>query len=280
VTPEGFSYESDYETLTPAPSVNAISYKADDMDTREPGVKIKGLQFYTDVEARGEYSGYYKFDVIETYEFHTYTQDVHWFNNGSLSEIPSDSIIPICYVTRKVSDIFLLSTKSLEGSSVEDLPLHFVSNQTQRLKHGYSTQIRLLSLSPSAYDYWKSQKSILEESGGLFETQPPKAIGNIYNTQNPDERVLGYFGASAVSTRRIFVPRGTMSEFDITPYCEPAVVPSMYLQRLYRYGIGVVFFTYAFDPLGVWSLHFVDKLCFNCLAQDGSTTEKPEFWEE
>lgn len=282
VTPEGTRYESEYETIQPSPPVEEIRYEEKMKDTREPGVQIRGLKFYTSVDAGGNenYAGYYKIEVMETYEFHTFTQDVYWFYNNDITMIPADSIRPKCYITEKVPDIFLISTKNLAEKNIPDFPLHFVSNQTQRLQHGYSPQLRLMSLSSAAYTYWDNQKSILEESGGLFETQPPTAQGNIYNIDNPNERILGYFGASSVTTTRRFIPRGVMDEFDIDPYCEPAIIPSGGLTRLYRMGQGTQFFTYAYTPLGAWTLHFITKDCFDCTVYDGSTVEKPEFWEE
>lgn len=283
VTAEGIRYESEYETILPTPSIEEIQYEEEIKDTREPGVQTRGLKFSTSVNASGNdaYASYYKIEVMETYKFFTYTQDVYWFNqSGGVKQIPADSIRPRCYITEKVPDIFLISTQNLTEKSVPDFPLHFVSNKTQRLQHGYSPQLRLMSLSSAAFTYWDNQKTVLEESGGLFETQPPSATGNIYNINNPDERILGYFGASSVTSTRTFIPEGVMGEFDITPYCEPAIIPSGGLTRLYRMGQGTQFFTYAYTPLGAWTLHFITRDCFDCTVFDGSTTEKPEFWEE
>ncbi len=283
VTPEGTRYESEYEIMQPSPPIDEIRYEEEMKDTREPGVQTRGLKFFTSVNASGNenYASYYKVEVMETYKFYTYTQDVYWFNQGGgIKQIPADSIRPRCYITEKVPDIFLISTKNLSEKSIPDFPLHFVSNKTQRLQHGYSPQLRLMSLSSAAYTYWDNQKTILEESGGLFETQPPSATGNIYNINNPDEKILGYFGASSVTTTRTFIPEGVLEEFDIAPYCEPGVIPSNALQRLERMGQGVQFFTYAYTPMGAWALHFITRDCFDCTVYDGSSVEKPEFWKE
>ncbi len=280
VTPEGMRYESEYERILPVPPVGELRYEQELMDTREIGVKTRGLRFYIDIDAGADYTEYFKVDIIETYKFHTYTQDVYWFHNGVISEIPPDSVRPECYITKKASGIFLAGTKNLAEKKLPDFPLHFVSNQTQRLLHGYSPEVRLMSLSAAAHNYWDNQRSILEESGGLFEIQPPVVSGNIYNTDNPEEKVLGYFGASSVTTTRIFIHKGTMEDFDIEPYCEPAIIPSFGLQRLYRMGQGVRYFTYAYTPEGAWTLHYISRDCFDCTVFDGSTIEKPEFWEQ
>ncbi len=280
VTPEGRVYESDFEEMSPAPEPKNIYYESEIMDTREIGEEISGLRFYTDFDDAGGETSYYKLEIWETYEFHTRFQEVYWMYNGVFGDLPIDSLVSVCYITEKVNDIFLISGKNLLENKVDNFPLNFVSNQTQRLRYGYSPELRILGLSEAAYTYWNSQKEILEESGGLFEKQPPSAVGNIYSLDDPAEKVIGYFGASGVKSTRIFLPENILPQYDIQQYCEPAPMPDFYMQRLRRMGQGFAFFVYYPDQNGVETLHIVTKPCFNCLAFDGSTDEKPEYWEE
>lgn len=278
ITSEGKIYESDYEKILPSPPVNDLKYEETTMDTREIGVEVPGLKFYTDFNAEGDYAEFYKLDVWETYEFHTMFREIYIMQFGEISRLSPDSIHSICYRTEKVSDINLITTRTLTEKKVPDFPLHFVDNQSQRLLYAYSPEVRLLSLSETAYNYWENQKKILEESGGLFETQPPSVTGNIYNIDDPDEKVLGYFGASSVSSTRTFVPGGIISEFEIEPYCNPSPLSSYTLMQLSRNRNRVAYMIYYPDMNGALVLHLVKKDCYDCTVFPLSSTEKPEFW--
>jgi len=279
VTQEGKVYESDFEEMLAAPAPKNIYYRFDTVDTRIIGEEVIGLRFYTDFDDAGGETGYYKLEVWETYEFHTRFQEVFWMNNGVFDDLPTDSLVSICYITEKTDDIFLISGKNLNENTIDNFPLNFVSNKTQRLRYGYSPELRILGLSKKAYTYWNNQKKILEESGGLFETQPPSAIGNIFSLDDPGENVIGYFGASGVRSTRIFVPRNILPDYEVQQYCEPSPMPDFYMQRLQRMGKGYAFFVNYPNEYGVETLHIVSKPCFNCLSFDGSTDEKPYYWD-
>lgn len=282
VTSDGNSYESEWEKMQGSALPANLRYEYDTEETNEIGGEIPGLKFYTDFEVDDDAGTprYFKLVVMETYMFRTAYTEVLWFYNGLFGYLPVDSIRSMCYITEKVSDIYVLSTENLVSSKIDNYPLHFVGNRTQRLLNGYSPQVRVLGLSAGAYTYWKNLKEILEESGSLFETQPPASYSNIYAVDNPEEIVLGYFGASAVETTRSFVPPKVLDSYEIPVYCEPGVLPTYYFQRLERMGQGLAYFVYYPDAFtGAMVLHSVVKACFDCTTYDGSTTVKPDYWE-
>jgi hypothetical protein len=280
VTPEGKTYESEYEEMLPVPDINKIDYKLEYQDTREIGTVLPGVRFYSEFNGEGDYPVFYKLDIWETYEFHTPFSEIFVLNSGIMQPLHEDSVQQVCYLTEKVPDIMLISTRNLAEPKINELPLHFVSNQTQRLMYGYSPQLRLMSLTESAHTYWENQKKNLEESGGLFEKQPPSDISNISSLDDPDEKVLGFFGASSVSTTRIFVPSGLISEFDITPYCIPAEIRGTMWNRLYRDFENTYYFTYYPGYQGALALSMINRICFDCTEFGGSTTIIPDFWQQ
>ena len=56
-----------------------------------------------------------------------------------------------------------------------------------------------------AYQFWEHVQTVKAREGGLFETVPGNIVGNIHNVNDADERVLGYFYASSVTEKRIFI---------------------------------------------------------------------------
>ena len=68
-------------------------------------------------------------------------------------------------------------------------------------------EIRQLSLTQPAYAYFKRFQDQTQNTGGLADTPPSAPVGNVQNPANPQERVVGYFTASAVSAVRYWLDR-------------------------------------------------------------------------
>lgn len=82
-------------------------------------------------------------------------------------------------------------------------------------------EIRQLSLSTSAYAYFKRFQDQTQNTGGLADSPPSAPVGNIQNVADAQERVVGYFTASAVSTARYWLDRKDATGFpfgDTDPY--------------------------------------------------------------
>jgi hypothetical protein len=273
------TYESDFQTLRKSSEPGEIGYEFENIETDLIGEEIPGLKFYADVSLDPSNTIYYKFDILETYKFRTAYDEIFVIRNGVMSDLPADSLNQVCYITERNPGIYLLSGKNLGDIELERFPLHFVSNRQPHLLLGYSMELRIMTLSEEAYNYWNNQKNVLEESGGLFETQPPSNITNIYNIDDNEEQVLGFFGVSSVSSSRIFIQERILDEYEVLPYCEPTPVDGNYLTRLFRFGKGVAYFVFMPDSQGVPRYHVIIRSCFDCTVFKGSTTEIPDFWE-
>jgi len=68
-------------------------------------------------------------------------------------------------------------------------------------------EIRQLSLTPTAYTYFNRFQQQTQNTGGLADAPPSAPVGNIRNVARPDEGVVGYFTASAVSAVRHRIDR-------------------------------------------------------------------------
>jgi hypothetical protein len=111
--------------------------------------------------------------------------------------------------------------------------------------------LNLSSISSSAHKYWQKVDGLINKSGSMFDTPPAPIHGNVYNTQDPSEQVLGYFGASNTAVSRISTIRNDIP-FPILYYC--------------------------YDPdKGVYSPDYPSE-CFNCLSLPNSSHEKPDWF--
>ncbi|MBA7618032.1 hypothetical protein ES703_25351 [subsurface metagenome] len=175
------------------------------VETRDPYLTYYGIQFFVDVDGIGTTDNYFRWKMEETWEYHAQHLITHYYDNGMIDAYSYTDNIWECWGTRPVPMVFTKSTTDLNENNLRKVPLNYVSNQTERLKIRYSLLVKQYSLSRKAFNYWNELKLQSQETGGLYEGQPVTISGNIYNSSDSDEIVLGYFDASAVQEKRILV---------------------------------------------------------------------------
>jgi hypothetical protein len=81
--------------------------------------------------------------------------------------------------------------------------------------------VRQYSLSEKAFNFWNQIGIQQRSTGSIFDPPPASFTGNIVNTQNENETVLGFFGASAVNQRYIVFDRFKVANFFPPPNSIP-----------------------------------------------------------
>ncbi len=273
-TPEGKVFESDFDTLTSVSPIDSVYYERKDIEGNEPGQFTIGIQFYLDVTGSPNTSPYYRWEAIETWEYHT-VFPLEWWYDGEVHLVaPPDYSKNVCWSTTRVPNIFTLSTIPLKENRYEHFSLQYTSNKTQRLAHGYSLLVRQYSISEAAFVYWENLRANSNPEGGLYEKQPIAIRGNMHDVADPDNSVLGYFGASSVASKRIFIKDVPDFPLEYQTFCDAETLmfglrtirPSEYPAYLLKNEL-----TGGYLPV------VLSRECVNCLLQ-GGTTVKPDFW--
>ncbi|MBC8111978.1 MAG: DUF4249 domain-containing protein [Verrucomicrobia bacterium] len=65
----------------------------------------------------------------------------------------------------------------------------------------------LFSINEAAFKFWKLVYDQSQNSGSIFDKPPAQIRGNIFNVNDANELVLGYFGAYGISNKKIKVFR-------------------------------------------------------------------------
>ena len=270
ITPAGIKLVSEFEELLDSPDVDSVYYRRESKPTNDPEYFVEGVQFYLDLDAPEAENAYFKFDVIETFEYHS-ELPLESYYDGVLHHIdPPDYSHMICWATKHIKDIFILNTTELKETAYRQYALHFVDNTTQRLKHLYSVLVKQYTLDEPGYVYWDQVRQNNLEQGGMYETQPLPAKGNLVNLTNPEQKVLGYFQVSCIKTKRIFVKDVPDLTFDFYPEC--GIWPLFQALRYYDP---------RFYPIYLGSGGEVSPDCIFCeLSQLGGDTIKPDFWPQ
>ena len=272
-TPDGLSYRSDYDTLLACPPVDSVYFEVETRGTPNPDDTLHGVQFFADVAGIEGQARNFRWLLEETWVYRTANVGDHvLYGEGERIEQWGSDPIHQCYKTQTIKELQSGSTRHLAINRLRRTPLTYVSNETPRIKIRYSLLVRQHSLTNDAFRYWDKMESQASESGGLYETQPSSAEGNIYNTNDADTRVLGYFYATQERSRRITFENDF--DFDVPGFkCQ---LDTAYIPR--DFGKDFPYYMFSLNPMGTgYPYAFGDQMCFDC-RRKGGVLEKPDFW--
>ena len=159
----------------------------------------------------------------------------------------------VCYINRELSldEIYIYSSENVSG---EYLPQNLVAEKIYPERIEFTARhyfnVVQLAIDKNAYEYWEKVVQLANPDGDIFDLPPAPLSGNVYNINDPDEVVLGYFEVASKSIARKILYRNDI---------DPLHVPNKeYLCSYWG---------------GYW------EVCCNCLRIEDSSLERPEYWE-
>jgi hypothetical protein len=253
------TYESLPMEMKPVPPIDSVYYEKVTITESDNGNYMEeGCQVYLDTHDPTTQCKYYRWEFIETWEFH----------------LPFYVPNRICWVSANSELINIKNTSVLEKDYITRYPINFISNQTDRLLVKYSILVNQYSLNEQEYLYWEQLQKLSEQVGSLYDIIPSSVANNVYCLDDPNEKVLGYFSVSAKSSKRIFIKdhfRGLVNQYT-ADYCNadtivkngpiPGLNQSVWL-------IG--------ETLNSWIVTYSEG-CADCTVR--GTNIRPDFWTE
>jgi hypothetical protein len=288
VTKDGKSYSSATQTLTAVSDVQ-VEPKVETIDGNK-GVQIQVSSY--DPTAK---SKFYRYEYEETYKVvsPSWTPDKLKIDPASPNpEQPNYLIVPregetrVCYTTKKSDDLILLSTL---GSSEDriNLPIRFIDIKNPILNERYSIIVRQYIQNSESYTYYTTLKTLSTSSSIFSQVQPGFNYGNLKSDDNPDEKVVGYFEVSSVSSKRIFFNfRDLFVDDPYPPFytdCSPKRLLNCWVSKgcagftiLALVKSPVAELVYLGEDFNMQEIIFVPSPCGDCTRI--SSNIKPLFW--
>ncbi len=99
---------------------------------------------------------------------------------------------------------------------IEDDGLRF-ANRDIIPSRQYYVQVEQYQLSQEAFEFFDRVGVLATINGEIFDPPPLSIRGNISNVNNPDERVIGFFGAYSVQTKDTFIPLDLLESIQTFP---------------------------------------------------------------
>lgn len=278
-TPEGKRYRSDFEEMAIPTEIDTVYTKIEYSPHPYYFRDITGFRFYVDTYVAEADTNYYVWDLETTYKFNANYRARYYWDGQMHPFSPSDSLYT-CYKTVKVPEIFTYNTTGLSIPEITEYPLHIVTTETKELSIRYSLLVSQYSVTEQAAQFWNHIKSIDEEQGEMYTRQPFQVRGNVFNVENTEEPVLGYFMVAGLSEKRIFMDRPTGVDWHYQDSCNlyPVDMDVLWI----HYNEWPLFLPAFFGEAGGYSPAWVDyQWCVDCTAKgsDGYL-EKPDFWAD
>ena len=132
LTSDGINIESDFDRMSECPVVDSVYYIRKEYADKYPGQVTNGLQFYIDLDCGNINSHFFRWEAIETWEYHAqYPRE--WYYDGTIHHIyPPDYSRTVCWSTELIKNIYTLSTEGLVENKYYMFPLTFVDNHTSQ----------------------------------------------------------------------------------------------------------------------------------------------------
>lgn len=226
---DGRTYQSLPETVLEPVAIKEVSasydpelvFRADSGDF-VPGHKIS---VSVDNQSSGENYFYWRYRSFEKLNWCKRCTNGRILRNGVCEEPTLEEFLKRkdyydytctsdCWKIRYSENISVFEDEFTDAPTIYDLPIADVLLYT---KENIMVEVQQFSLTAASYEYYKILKDLIDNNGGFNAPPPAALIGNVFNSSDNEEFVLGRFTAAAATTKTIFIPRVDIVEARIEP---------------------------------------------------------------
>ena len=275
-TADGKEYLSDFVKVKVTPPIDSIGWKQSDA----------GVQVYVNTHDPSNNTVYYKWDFDDVWEIHSAYQSSLIYDPASPAADPygvrprlfPQEDVYACWKYGRSTSILIGSSAKLTSDVIYQNTLKSIPAGDEQLSVLYSTLVRQYALDKAAYEFYDLMKKNTESRGTIFDPMPSELRGNIHNTTDPGDIVIGFISASTVVQKRVFIARPADWSFGM--YCTTTFVPEnrdstqFYFKNIY---IPIVNSNREFPPAKGYDA--ATPFCVDCRSRGGDT-QKPSYWPQ
>ncbi len=179
ILPSGKHVRSEPERMLQPPEISRVYYEYN------PGSELerRGFYVYVDTNDPENQNNYYKWETVSWW---LYSWDPCW------NRVPD------------FQPFNILSDQKINGNRIEK---RFMKVVPYNSRQPYVVTVNQMALNENAYDFLDRVNDQLNLSGSIFDPPPTFIRGNLYNVDDPDDIVLGYFYTAGVATHEVAVDR-------------------------------------------------------------------------
>ena len=269
-TSAGQEYASDFVELKQTPPIDSLSWN-----------QQNDVMIYLDTHDPLNNTKYYHWDFTETYQYEAPLQAELSQDNGTLFYVDNSDQTYDCWRIVNSTDILLGSSIALNQDVISKAPIAVVPQNSQKITIRYSILVKQYAITQEGYQYLSILKKNTENLGSIFDAQPSQLTGNIHSIKNPSEIVIGFFSASSLQQKRLFITKYEVSNWHFVDSNRECGVMTIGHPALPDPG----FFVYDYPDPDYYPYYFCGSGCLNIARREcvdcrlrGGVNQKPSFW--
>jgi hypothetical protein len=270
VTADGNEFRSAPGNVQTSPPIDSLYWNQD---------SSFNVHIYLNAHDPTNQTKYYRWQYVETWEYHSAYDAFLDYNNGDVIARPLDNQIYRCYKSLPSSTIEVVSTTQLSSSVVNKYEITQIPQTSEKISETYSDLVSQYAIPVDAYNFWSNLKRNTEQLGSLFDLQPFTELGNITCVNDPSINCIGFISFTTVQTKRIFISKNDLVNWNYFPYyglsCSVDTVKPEDITKYFQPPGGPYSNSLIGTDNGPYLLSSV--LCVDC-TNHGGTTVKPSYW--
>lgn len=209
----GNIYESEFQSVKITPPIDSLHWKWKDQ-----------LYIYASAHDVDSKTTYYTWTFQEDWIIRSQYASTLMYDKitGLIVERPGPEMVKMldCYGTNRSKDIILASSSQLAHDAIE-YPIVTVPAASEKIQDRYRVIAYQRTMTEEEYNYIVLMKKNSEQNGSFFDPMPSQLFGNIKNSENPEEVVIGYLGSYTIQRSEIIIDANEIPVAPIQEKCEP-----------------------------------------------------------
>jgi hypothetical protein len=269
ITADGNEFRSALSNIQTSPPIDSLYWNQD---------SSFNAHVYLNTHDPSNQTRYYRWQYVETWEYHSAYASVLDYNNGDIIFRTLDNQIYRCYKTQPSSSIEVVSTTQLSSSVVNKYEIADIPQGSEKISATYSILVNQYGIPVEGYNFWSNLKRNTEQLGSLFDLQPFTELGNITCVNDPTIHSIGFISFSNVQSQRILISKNDLVNWNYLPYygdCYVDTIPVPDIDKYFKPPGG----PYSNSLIGTNNGPYLlsSTLCVDC-TYHGGTTIKPSYW--
>jgi len=260
-------YESTFRQPLMTPPIDSLSFIKES--------KSSPINICVTTHGAKEQSRYYLWSYREIWETRANIYAQLGYVNGVLVEYNDITPNPAyyCWKYNNSNSLLLGSSDKLNENKIENKRLIEVDAADDRFSELYYIELKQISLSKEAFDYFTNLQKNIESTGSIFGPIPSEMQGNILCISGTHSHAIGYLEVSKTVIQKTYVPKERrLYEPPIVDCVTPCAGDEIYQPEsnsnfapIYRGGSCGLGLTYSYVR------------CIDCRLS-GGTKNRPDFW--
>ncbi len=204
---DGSEYRSTPELMPDPVPIDSIYGRYLTIPTDDDNTDQTGVQVFLDSRTNAAEPKNFRYTYRESFETPVpYPSRYDWSGKRKTFRIfERDQPLGPCYRKGESQTTIVGTTKGLSENSILEFPIRFINESGRELAYRYIIEVSQYTISNDAHTFFRYLQESNEGSGSLSDRQLGSINGNIFDVNDPNAVVLGYFEVAGVAkTKRIF----------------------------------------------------------------------------